>query len=275
MLLLFFPAIELVLFREYSKLKSNGSLVHEMGVYRSFNIFKLVVGLALMGALSFVDKDADQITRYSLLVMAFLLPFSQSFFSFLREPLRFELKQHLVAILGMLQRMILIVFLVFAAFIWPNKSALLCMCGFMAYAVSGLMWSYSLKQTLPELTQNQFIVWDKKSWNRISEIFFSTVIWIHLSGVMTATIQTFDVFALGHFQVSLSEIGAYSVALKAANFFQILPVALANSFGVYLAHNGGGGKKSIQRGKKARIPLHFRIYCALWRTLRDRLLYQS
>jgi hypothetical protein len=86
-----------------------------------------------------------------------------------------------------------------------------------------------------------------ESLKHCAAVFTGTVFWIHLTGVINQSIQTMDTLFLGVFQSDLGEIGRYSIALKAANFFQMLPVALVNPFAVYL------GKKENSESIKERM----------------------
>jgi hypothetical protein len=47
-------------------------------------------------------------------------------------------------------------------------------------------------------------------------------------------VQTLDVYFLSRTAVALPELAVYSVALKAANFFQLVPMPFVQVFGVYL-----------------------------------------
>ena len=232
MALLFFPAIEIALFRDYSRLKREGTLAVELAVYRYFNYLKLAALVVLIFAISLVPQEAPWLVRVGLLSFAFALPFSQAFYSFMREPLRFEMRQHIVSLVGIAQRALLVLTLVILSRLAPNNVPLLLFAALGTYIAAGWGWWF---------TSREFFVGmplvPEKAYAKIKKAFFHIVLWIHLGGVITQVIQTLDVFSLNVFNVDLAEIGRYGIALKAANFFQILPIALASSFGVYLARN--------------------------------------
>lgn len=243
MLLFFLPSIEFVLFREYAKLKREGRLAAELRLYRFFNFAKLGVVVAMALTLSLIPQEQPWLARLSLLAFALALPFSQSFFSFLREPLRFEMQQATVAALSLLQRLLLLAAMWFAAKTRPGDVPFFIGSALATYLAAGVVWSIAARpyfKATDHLPSHPF--------KRLSTIFFSVVIWVHINGVITQTVQTFDVFCLSLFKVDLTEIALYGIALKAANFFQILPIALASSFGIFLArHHGEQTEKQERR----------------------------
>lgn len=247
MALLFFPAIEIALFRDYSRLKREGTLAAELAVYRYFNYLKLAALLVLIFALSLAPQEAPWLVRIGLLSFAFALPFSQAFYSFMREPLRFEMRQHIVSIVGIAQRAFLVLTLIILSRLAPGNVPLLLFGALFTYIAAGWGWWFTSR----EFFQGMPLV-PEHAYEKIKKAFFHIVLWIHLGGVITQVIQTLDVFALNIFNVELAEIGRYGIALKAANFFQILPIALASSFGVYLARN-----HPEDRGKEPALVLRY------------------
>lgn len=257
-LLLCLPAIELGLFREYGTLKREGRLASELGIYRSFNFLKIGVAAALAALLAFIPQDAPWSIRAALLALAFGLPLSHAVYSFMREPLRFEMRQHLVAILSAAQRALFILALIAASAFWPGESRALVALALSTYVIFGFAWARAARDLFAgggQIAADGF-------WPRVRETFLKTVLWIHLNGVISQSIQTFDIFSLNLWRTDLAEIGRYGIALKAANFFQIAPLALISSFGVYLAKHRGELDPARERKLVALYSCGFVALCA-------------
>lgn len=238
-LLLFLPSLEMVLYREYHKLKKEGRLLRELEVYRIFNYFKLALAFAIALALTLVPQPADWGSRVALIVLAFALPLSQALYGFLREPLRFELKQEFVALIGAAQRLAVLGAVIVASRLFPGNVLALSALALLVYFTFGGVWAAAFRKLMRQMGERPEVsLGDAKS--RLGVVLGGTVLWIHINGVITQSIQTLDTFALSLYRVDLAEIGRYGVALKAANFFQIIPVALVNSFGVYLGRSESG-----------------------------------
>lgn len=245
--LLLLPSLEIALYRNYAQLKSSGTLQNELGIYRSFNALKLGVSLVLVIILAFIPQPENWWTRASLLGFALALPLSQAFYGFLREPLRFEMKQHLVTLIGSTQRFALLCGVIFSTVFFPENTMVLCAIALGSYFIFAWVWSRANSLVLGPQSSSHSL---KQTLHAVGKILSGTVIWIHLNGVLSQSIQTLDTFALGFFHLNLEEIGRYGVALKAANFFQLLPVALINSFGVYLGRIQGNTAKERALVKK-------------------------
>jgi hypothetical protein len=56
----------------------------------------------------------------------------------------------------------------------------------------------------------------------------------HCANILTGWAQTLDVYVMGLFGVSPTTIGLYSVAQKLANFAQVVPATLINTFSVWV-----------------------------------------
>jgi hypothetical protein len=67
------------------------------------------------------------------------------------------------------------------------------------------------------------------------EIFRSFAFPNHCANVLTGWAQTLDLFVMGHAGVSPALIGLYSVAQKLANFAQVVPGFLINTFSVWVS----------------------------------------
>lgn len=237
LLFLFLPSLESALYREYGALRREGRLKRELAAYRRFNLFKLAGAIVMVFALAWIPREGSAPFSYGqklgLLSFALALPFAQALYGLYREPLRFELKQFLVAMLSASQRVALLATMLICSVVAPGNIAVLTLTALVIYVVFGFVWAafanrhfgvpYSGKVRMAHL------------W----EILGGTVLWLHINGVLTGFIQAIDTFMLGLARTDLAELGRYGISLKGANFFQILPVALVNSFGVYLGRHQG------------------------------------
>ncbi|HRK01305.1 MAG TPA: oligosaccharide flippase family protein [Oligoflexia bacterium] len=232
--LLFLPSLELALYRDYNRLKNQGSLARELSVYRQFNYIKMFVALMFAFAISLIPNDMNWTVRFAIVIFAFALPLSQAFYGFLREILRFELRTKWVALIGAVQRLVLIGAIIGVARLRPGDASAISGTAILIYVLFGWVWGVPLRGAF-KVSKENF----GKYLQRMKAILSSTVLWIHLNGVMAQFIQTLDTFFLGNLGVALETVGVYSITLKSANFFQVLPVALVNPFGVYLGRNAG------------------------------------
>src|SRR5687767_13225822 len=74
-LLLAFPALENILYREYGKLRDAGKLAHEISVFRKFNWIKISAAIALTLVCAFLPGvDLPWTHRVAALSLAFMLP---------------------------------------------------------------------------------------------------------------------------------------------------------------------------------------------------------
>lgn len=229
LILLMLPYAELSLYRDYGTLKATGELGPQLATFKTYNFIKLALAAVLAVSLALPEKGDIYSARVSLLGFAMALPLSQSFYGFMRDPMRFERQQHLVAIISSMQKICLIGAMVAAFFVFPGRMPVLFCSAMVVYVFFAFVWSKAARDAVPRarLSLGEFA-------DRLKKIMRGTVIWIHINGVITGTVLTLDILMLNAVKADLEEIGRYSIALKVANFFQLVPMALANSFGVYL-----------------------------------------
>ncbi|MGE4231730.1 MAG: lipopolysaccharide biosynthesis protein [Bacteriovoracia bacterium] len=237
-LLLFLPALEVILYRTYASLKQSGKLASELDIYWAFNQFRLILATIAVFVLCLLPNAMPYWIRVSLFSFAIALPLSNSIYGILREPLRFEMRQKTVAFISFFQRFCLILVIALTYFLQErgatqNAIYFLAIGALSSYVLFGWIWILFSKDLFPK-REKSFLPNSKKLRTAFS-VFFNSVVWLHINGSLVAAIQTLDTLALGSNHLALEEIGHYAIALKAANFFQIVPVALINSFGVYLA----------------------------------------
>ena len=220
-------------------MRSENRLFSELRLYRFFNIIRLCLVVVFAFLFASFSKEQPYLVRLALIGLAFALPFSHSFYSFMREPLRFEMRQGLVAFLSVVQRVLLLVALLSVDHLWPGHLVVLVGAALGTYIVSGLLWRWAFRQHFADdIGRRVHAALDRSAQaRRVWVVFSSIVFWVHVNGVISQSVQTLDVFFLSHFDTALSDIAVYSLALKAANFFQMLPIALASSFGIYLARS--------------------------------------
>ncbi len=243
-LLVLLPTLEIVLYRNYGDLKASGKLARELHAYKIFNYIKLFLVCIFVFSLSFIPQPENFMERLGLLAFAFALPFSQAFYGYMRETLRFEMKQKKVAMITALQRIFVLLAVVLAFIKFSGNAFYLSMFAILTYIVFAFVWKWGATGVIPAAN-----VPVQESIHRIRTILTSIVLWIHFTGVITQGIQTLDMLALHTMGIPLKDIGNYSIALKAANFFQFLPVALVNVYGVYLGKFSGRNRSEVDERK--------------------------
>ncbi len=229
LVLLMLPYAELSLYRDYGTLKATGELGPQLATFKTYNFIKLTLAAIIAIALALPEKGDIYIVRVSLLGFAMALPLSQSFYGFMRDPLRFERQQHLVAIISSIQKICLIGAMIAAFYLNPGNVPVLFGGAMAVYVMFAFVWAKAACNVVPRVRQSI-----REFAGRLKKIMRGTVLWIHINGVITGTVLTLDILMLNAVKADLEEIGRYSIALKAANFFQLVPMSLANSFGVYL-----------------------------------------
>ena len=252
LLLLFLPALEVTLYRDYYSLKSSSSLSRILHSIQVFNYLKIIVLTFFVFIFSFVETPFDYKSRIGLLTLAFILPVSHSLYGLYREPLKIELQQSIVAWISLLQRVAVlsVIFLQIQFKLFSLNELISILVA--VYLLFGFLWKSKFKSrfVLQKVTlQNSF--------DDITKIFLGSVFWIHINGVLSQGIQTLDLVFLDFNHYALATISSYSLSLKASNFFQLIPVALVNVLGVYLAKKDAIKKHEISLIKKIIIPFVF------------------
>jgi hypothetical protein len=243
-----FPALENILYREYRVLKNEGRLGSEFVVFRRFNMLKLAVAALLVLAFSAAPlKGAPWTTRLAALAFAFALPLSQALYGIYRETLRFELKQVVIVALGSAQRLAVIAVIYFGARAFGGAIEPIAAAAIGAYLVFGVVWRESALRVLPWLKGRKVPM--EKVIARARASLGSFVLWAHLNGAVLVGIQTLDVYFLSRTAVALPELAVYSIALKAANFFQLVPMPFVQAFGVYLGRRADRAESSREAAR--------------------------
>ncbi len=228
-LIFFLPYLELVLAREYGAFKKDGSLKRIYGVFSKYNLLKLILALFFILFAATLPQNIPYSERVMLFIIAAALPLSQSYYGFLQAPLRFEMKQEVVTLISTMQRLVLLLALYLANLFAHGNVQILVTSALLVYLLFAIVWKKASQVVLvPEK-----IHWNE-SFGLMKKFLFGTVIWIHINGVITGIVQTLDIYCLNLAKISMDEIGRYSIALKTANFFQILPIGLISTLGVYL-----------------------------------------
>lgn len=244
--LLFLPHLELAMFREYGSWKNSGTLPKKLKILETYNLFRIALTIMISLLLATYEQPISFGYRISILLLAFALPLSHSIYSYLRDPLRFEMKQHLVAVVGSLQRVAIIAAAFTSNVFFPSNVAAIAVSVLGTYFAFTFVWKIASKNVV-ELEPVPF----KEVVKNSAAMLAGTAIWIHFNGIVYNITQTLDVLALNAQHVNLEEIGRYAIALKTANFFQMFPVAIVSSFGVYL-------------GKRQHDPNHEKERQAVW-----------
>jgi O-antigen/teichoic acid export membrane protein len=232
-LLLGFPALENMLYREHGRHKAAGTLTREIAVYRNFNKIKIFTGFlltAICAAVPFGDISFSR--RIAAMSLAFALPLAQMLYGLYRETLRFELKQESIVLISAAQRLTSIVAVYFTGVRFHGAIEPIALVALAIYLLFGFVWAGAARILLPNLKPVRLSF--SESLPRIRKSLTETILWIHFTGAILGAVATLDVYFLSRSGISLGEIAFYSIALKAANFFQIIPVPFTQAFGVYL-----------------------------------------
>lgn len=240
-MLLFLPALETAFYKNYAQYKMENRLSKERSIYRFYLWFKIIFALFAVFSLSWISQDLDWPTRFLLLLFAAALPLSHAAYGFFMEPLRFELHQKTIVVVSGLQRAVLLGILLVIQYGAPQNIVLLTSLAMGSYVLFGFAWALVFKKFrlagmyAPCMEKLSFF----GSFRAVGSRLWNTVLWIHLIGISLQTVQTLDIFWLNARNENLNEIGLYSIALKSANFFQFLPLALMNTFAIYLSRREG------------------------------------
>ena len=236
--LMAFPVLENVLYREHGKHSSAGTLAREIAIFRKFNLLKFAVAIALtLASASIPIKGIGFERRLAAMALAFALPLAQALYGIYREPLRFELKAGTVVLVNGAQRLFIIAAVWAAGHFYGGAIEQTAAAAILVYLAFGFVWAAVSRHELPQLKPVNVSL--SQALPRIGTVLTESVIWLHLSGSILSAVQTLDVYFLSRTQIGLSEIAIYSIALKAANFLQIMALPLTQAFGVYLGRRAG------------------------------------
>ncbi len=227
MALLALPFIETAIYREYGGWKQSGELSKMLKVFQIYNAFKIFITLLICALIAFGHSDFTE--RFLLMLFAFALPLSQSIYAVFRDPMKFEMKQKWVTYITSIQKLLIVVGLVLAREKFQSSIEAIVGISMVVYFLMGLIWYFQSKKyiTPAKVSLSEAYVICKK-------LMTGTTLWIHINGVITSVVSTLDLFSLNLAKIPVEEIGRYGVATKSANFFQMIPMALINVFGVYL-----------------------------------------
>lgn len=251
-LLLFFPALENMLYREHGKHRLEGTLARELAVFGKFNTIKIAAAALLVALCSVIP--ATQVpwpTRLAAVALAFALPLSQALYGIYRETLRFELKQGAVVAINALQRIAVMGAIFLMGGISGGDLLKIAPVALALYFGFGFIWRQTTFKLLSHLPSVKMSF--AQTLPRIRAALSQAVIWIHVNGVILGAIQTLDVYFLAQARTPVAEIAIYSIALKAANFFQLISLPFMQAFGVYLGRSSGGERSAQVVNRERRL----------------------
>ena len=226
-ILLFLPFIETAIYREYGNWKAENKLSKMLAVFQIYNIFKIFITLLICLTISVGYEDFTN--RFLLMLFAFALPLSQSIYAVFRDPLKFEMKQNWVTYLTAIQKLLILVGLYISQKYFNAEVAAIVLVSMCVYILMGAVWYIQSKKFVSHSS-----VSFKVAFSEVSHLMKGTTLWIHINGVITSVVSTLDLFMLNFHKLPLDELARYGIATKSANFFQMIPIALINVFGVYL-----------------------------------------
>lgn len=258
-ILIFFPAFEVLYYRNYAQYLKQNTLSQQIAVFIKINQLKLVSLILIALALSGLPlKDLPYSLKLAALLLALALPFSQALYGVFRESLRFEQQQTKVVYITLAQKIGLIASV--AVLYWLQQPLI-----FIGSALSILLLFYFVWQRTAHKTIAAFQTLPPTAlsslYQKILYDFKDSVLWIHLVGASMAAVQSLDVYFLAkNSTINLEQLALYSLALKAANFFQIIPLAITQALGVWLGRNP---KNSQQEFKTVHQTFLVFLICAL------------
>lgn len=235
LLFLMLPALEDTFYRNYSRLKSENRLADELSTLKLFAYFKVAVCIVFVAL--FFEK-------LSLMALAVAIPLSQASYGLMRESLRFELKQSVVTLVSISQKLTAVV-IVGIGLARGLELSLVVSAVIVSFALFGFVWRFSAA-TIEPWQQKAVARPLKARFLEIGKTLWHTVLWLHIMGMAIQIVPSMAPLWLHSRRVAIEEIALYSIALKAANFFQIVPLALMSVFAVYLARTRANARKELQ-----------------------------
>ncbi|MGE4231834.1 MAG: lipopolysaccharide biosynthesis protein [Bacteriovoracia bacterium] len=246
-LLFLFPETDDALYRNYAYLKKRKILAREMLSYRFFNWIKIALAFVFCLLFPLFDHGQNYSTKVIIFTCAIVISFSHSFFGFLRKPLRLEMNQRMVVVVGAFQRLSLILMIFLTKYLKPESLWLAGMV-ILNYFIFGFVWKKKNKKLFKK--QKLHV---KKALKRMWVLFSGTALWLHLNWVASQAAQSLDTFALGFYKNDLKEIGFYSIANRASTFFQVIQIVMIAAFKVYL------GRANVNRKKEVNLVFKFTL----------------
>lgn len=250
-ILLFLPFIETAIYREYGNWKSQEKLSKMLAVFQMYNIFKVIITLLICFAISIGREDFSN--RFLLMLFAFALPLSQSIYAVFRDPLKFEMKQNWVTYITSIQKFLILFGLIISQKYFNSQVSAIVLISMTVYILIGVVWYLQSKKFVQHTS-----VTIQDAYLEVTKLMKGTTLWIHINGVITSVVSTLDLFMLNIHSTRLDELARYGIATKSANFFQMIPIALINVFGVYLGKVQN--EKNINKERKMMINLSFLFF---------------
>lgn len=251
--LFFFVAPETVIYRDFTKWKvrGHGELHARLRVFRLFGYAKGFVAIAISVVGAFLWTGDNHLEHFWALIWAFSVVLAPQICGTDREFLRLNLELPKLNAVNLFQKLMLLASTVVAAKLFNGQlSALALLCA----------GSTILSAVIAFVTVRQ--VAGGEAWNaqnsRLSAVavlrdaLASFTLWSHLSGVIFGWAQTMDLFFLGVFGFAAREVGLYATVLKLGNFALALPIALTNSFSIWLGRRLHGEASDGREQKELR-----------------------
>jgi hypothetical protein len=244
-LLLFFVSPEVVLYRDFSKWQEAGisDVASRLHALRAFAWGKGQLALILSALVA--TLGADWTVKFWSLVWAFSLALAPQISGPDREFLRLNLQLSELNALSLYQKASLLGGTVFAALVFPNRIEILAAVAVFSTASTAVAARYVVRKSLRLRGASETAIHGREGGGVvqvISESLIGFSIWQHLNGVIVGWVQTMDLFFLGFLRFPARELGLYAAVLKLANFAIAIPLALANTFSLWI------GRRSASSG---------------------------
>ncbi|MBI3534118.1 MAG: hypothetical protein HY072_01350 [Deltaproteobacteria bacterium] len=247
--LLFYVAPEIVLYKDYTLWKTQGSftLITKINALRTFGWLKIIFSILIAICLTIVfKKDETFFNRFCIFLWALFLPILPQIYGADREFLRLDLQLKKINFLAIYQKLTLLLGTLFYVKYWPSQIPLLTLICIFSGLTTALIAKYMTYRAL-----EQYRLDSQQTFSQKFQVVFKIIkefsFWQHLSGIIQNWVQTMDLFVLGIFGFPIRTVGLYAAILKLANFSYMIPMTLSNTFLVWI---GRRSKEALEQEKK-------------------------
>lgn len=251
-ILLFFVSPETVLYRDFAIWRELGpseqaSRLHGLRVFAWGKVqlaFLISIGIAIAGDHSWI--------RFWSMIWAFSLALAPQISGPDREFLRLNLRLQELSAISLIQKLSLLVGTVFCSFAFRGRIEPLALAGLFSCLVTAWIARNKVRNGLLKAGASPDSVRGKSGpsvTQTLSESLVGFSLWQHLNGVVVGWVQTMDLFFLGILRFPARELGLYAAVLKIANFSIAAPLALANTFSLWVSQSVSGRNLTTERAK--------------------------
>lgn len=244
-LLLLFVAPEWVLYRDFAKWceKGHSEAASRLYALRLFAWGKGQLALVLSAGIAALGDDWR--VRFFSMVWAFSLSLAPQISGPDREYMRLNLQLSELNANTLYQKASLLGGTVLVSLLFPGRVDALAVVAVFSTLTTALLARHAVLKGFRALGVSESAIRGREGPGVVtvlSESLLGFSLWQHLNGVVIGWVQTMDLFFLGVFRFPARELGLYAAVLKVANFAIAVPLALANTFGIWI------GRRSAAEG---------------------------